>query len=270
MKRGRTTLTEIKWADILSPALGDAAACCWHCISTPCGRPAQPPRVPFRADSSFSNKQAHKYISILNLIQVKSVPSKPFKSPVRLFCSTYGQHLQPKPLSLLGTWPCITNTFPVFQTKDSFQSLAYLLLATLAIALEGKMLKMESRAVQFRCPTATLGLASLQMTRQSPCARLMTISPNCRTGFKYLRINHSGCWINRIDTSEQRPDPLLIRGSEIFPTLIAALPLQIPGYETDHICSPHFPGCHFRILWWLLPTLKTWARRLYLQVNVKL
>lgn len=35
IKWGRITLTKIKWVDIHSPALWDAEACCWHCISTP-------------------------------------------------------------------------------------------------------------------------------------------------------------------------------------------------------------------------------------------
>lgn len=68
------------------------------------GQQAQPPRVALRTDSIFPNKQAHKYIPILNLIQLKSVPSKRFNSPARLFCLTCGSTSSPSPLSLMGTW----------------------------------------------------------------------------------------------------------------------------------------------------------------------
>lgn len=71
-----------------------------------------------------------------------------------------------------------------------------------------------------------LGLAPLQMTGEGLYVHLMTASPNCRTGFKYLCINHFGCWINWTDVSKQRPDPLLITVNEIFFTLITEPPLQ--------------------------------------------
>lgn len=98
----------------------------------------------------------------------------------------------------MGTWLEILHRqrlsrVPVFQTKESFNISHHLLLATLETALKGKILKMENRAVQFRCPTATRGLGRPTNDLPGHGHQLMTVSLNCRTGFEYLCINHSGC-----------------------------------------------------------------------------
>lgn len=133
-------------------------------INTTHGQQAQPPRMALRTDPIFLKKQAQKYVSILHLIQLKSVPLNQFNSPAHLFCLTCGTTSSLSPLSLMGTWLQILHHYfllrvPVFQTGDSFNISHYLLLATLATVLKGKILKMENRAIQFICLTATPRLA---------------------------------------------------------------------------------------------------------------
>lgn len=79
----------------------------------------------------------------------------------------------PAPSSLTGTWLEILRPYrlprlPVFQTKDTFNTSRSLLLAALVIALEGTILKMENRAVQSRCPTATPRLGRPTNDRPGP------------------------------------------------------------------------------------------------------
>jgi len=129
------------------------------------------PRVAFRTNSIFPNKQAHKYLSILNLTELQAVPSDQFNSPAHPSCLTCCSTSSLSPLSLMGTCLEILHRYHLSQTKGSLNISHYLPLATLVIALEGKILTTEHGAVQFRCPTGPPGLDSPANETAEPVTR---------------------------------------------------------------------------------------------------
>lgn len=117
-------LTEIKGADIHSPAVQDAQPAAGtayqHCTWV------QPPRGALATDHIFPNKQAHKCIPVLNHIQLKSDPLNQFNSPaclVYLACGNTARLRLPRPT--MGLWleilhySCLPR-IPIFQTKGNF------------------------------------------------------------------------------------------------------------------------------------------------------
>lgn len=186
MKRGRTTLTEIKWADIHSLAL----------------QGAQPPRVALTIHPIFPNKQAHKCISTeisfnLNLIHWTNLT-------LMVFLSTLHGATPPGWGPLVPWWDCYSRSCNTIGSPF-FRLRIVLILANLVIALEGNIFKMETRAMQIRLLTATPGLGR-PTNGTGAHTSANSISPPCRNEFTHLLIHHSCCWINWTHTSQQRPN----------------------------------------------------------------